>query len=99
MKSVARDSAGVHTFTFQDGKFTWSLEGDSPGFCEGTYALVGDIVRLTLTGDCSPEVDDIQWRLDDEGQLRLQLVAIQNGSFAEIKANLEAKPYQRIANP
>jgi len=97
LKSVAQTSAGVHTFTFQDGKFAWTLQGDSPGSCEGTYSLVEDINRLTLTGDCAPEVDDIQWRLDDEG-LHLHLVAIQNAPFADIKANLEAKPYQKIAD-
>ena len=95
MESSVRENAGVHTFTFQDGKFTWTLKGDSPGYCEGTYALVGDINRLTLTGDCAPEVDDIQWRLDDEG-LHLHLVAIQNAPFAVIKASLEAKPYQKV---
>jgi len=97
MESSVRENAGVHTFTFQDGKFTWTLQGNSPGSCEGTYSLVGDIVRLTATGGCAPEVDDIQWRLDDEG-LHLHLVAIQNAPFEIIKASLEAKPYQKIAD-
>ena len=97
MESSVRENAGVHTFTFQDGKFTWTLQGNSPGSCEGTYSLVGDIVRLTATGGCAPEVDDIQWRLDDEG-LHLHLVAIQNAPFEVIKASLEAKPYQKVAD-
>jgi hypothetical protein len=88
----------VHTFTFRDGKFTWHLESDNPGDCEGTYALVGDIVRINKGPNCGDEIDDIQWRLDDKGLLHLHLIAIQNGSFAEIKANLEAKPYQKIAD-
>ena len=97
MESSVRENAGVHTFTFQDGNFTWTLQGDSPGSCEGTYSLVGDINRLTATGGCAPEVDDIQWRLDDEG-LHLHLVAIENAPFEIIKASLEAKPYQKIAD-
>ena len=97
MESSVRENAGVHTFTFQDGNFTWTLQGDSPGSCEGTYALVGDINRLTLTGGCAGEVDDIQWRLDDEG-LHLHLVAIENAPFEVIRASLEAKPYQKVAD-
>jgi TRAP-type C4-dicarboxylate transport system substrate-binding protein len=100
LQSAANNQAGTHTFTFHDGKFAWHLDADNPdnsGDCEGTYALVGDVNRLTLTGDCAPEVDDIQWRLDDQG-LHLHLVNIKNAPFAEIKANLEAKPYQRIAD-
>jgi len=97
MESSVRENAGVHTFTFQEGKFTWTLQGDSSGSCEGTYSLVGDINRLTATGGCAPEVDDIQWRLDDEG-LHLHLVAIENAPFEVIKASLEAKPYQKIAD-
>ena len=97
MESSVRENAGVHTFTFQDGNFTWTLQGDSPGSCEGTYSLVGDINRLTATGGCAPEVDDIQWRLDDEG-LHLHLVAIENAPFEVIRASLEARPYQKIAD-
>jgi TRAP-type C4-dicarboxylate transport system substrate-binding protein len=97
MESSVRENAGVHTFTFQDGNFTWTLQGDSPGSCEGTYSLVGDINRLTATGGCAPEVDDIQWRLDDEG-LHLHLVAIENAPFEVIRASLEARPYQKVAD-
>jgi TRAP-type C4-dicarboxylate transport system substrate-binding protein len=97
MESSVNENAGMHTFTFQDGNFTWTLQGNSQGYCEGTYSLVGEINRLTLTGDCSPEVDDIQWRLDDQG-LHLHLVAVQNAPFEVIKASLEAKPYQKIAD-
>jgi hypothetical protein len=97
MESSVRDNAGVHTFTFQDGIFTWTLKGSSPGSCEGTYSLVGDINRLTATGGCAPEVDDIQWRLDDEG-LHLHLVAIENAPFEVIRASLEARPYQKVAD-
>ena len=99
LQSAARESVGVHTFTFQDGKFTWRLKGENPGSCKGTYALVGKIVRLTFIDDCAPEVDDLQWRLDDEGLLYLHLVDIKNAPFEIIKANLEAKPYQKIADP
>ena len=97
LESVARENAGVHTFTFRDGEFTWTLQGDSPGSCEGTYTLVEDIVRLNNSANCGDEVDDIQWRLDDEG-LHLHLVAIQNAPFEVIKASLEAKPFQKISD-
>jgi C4-dicarboxylate-binding protein DctP len=97
MESSVRENAGVHTFTFRDGEFTWTLQGDSSASCEGTYALVGDINRLTLTGGCAGEIDDIQWRLDDEG-LHLHLVAIENAPFEVIRASLEARPYQKIAD-
>ncbi|HLO31084.1 MAG TPA: hypothetical protein VK249_18190 [Anaerolineales bacterium] len=105
LKSVAQsDWAGLYTITFKDGKFlnTWQGEQGQSGKCQANYELVGDIVRLTYyqtTGqECEDEVDDLQWRLDDQGLLHLHLVAIKNAPFAEIKANLEAKPYQKIAD-
>jgi hypothetical protein len=42
-------------------------------------------------------VDDVQWRLDEEG-LHFHLLATQNDPFTEIRAMLEAKPYQKIAD-
>jgi hypothetical protein len=95
LKSVARNNAGVHTFTFQDGKFARSLKGENTGYGEGTYTLVGDVVRLAFTSAYGNEVDDIQWRLDEQG-LHLHLVNNENAPFADIKANLEAKPYQKV---
>jgi hypothetical protein len=50
-------------------------------------------VRLT-SGDV---VDDIQWRLDEEG-LHFHLLATQNDPFTEIKAMFEAKPWQKKAD-
>jgi hypothetical protein len=41
------------------------------------------------------EVDDIQWRLDNDG-LHLHLVAIQNAPFRVNKFYYEAKPWQKI---
>jgi hypothetical protein len=63
--------------------------------------VIEDIVRFTYftsTDECQGEVDDIQWRLDDDG-LHLHLVAIKNSRFLEMKAFFEAKSWQKIANP
>jgi len=102
-KANSDDWSGVYTHTFRDGVFhtNWQgTEGDQKGKtsrCAGTYEVVEDFVRVTLDKDCGGEVDDIQWRLDDEG-LHIHLVAIQNGPQVEVKALLEAKPYQKIGD-
>ena len=44
--------------------------------------------------DCAGEVDDIQWRLDDDG-LHLHLAAIKDAPLLENKAYIEAKPWQK----
>jgi hypothetical protein len=44
------------------------------------------------------EVDDIQWRIDDQGLMHFHLVANQNGKFIEVKATYEAKPYQKVGD-
>ena len=102
-KAKAPDWSGVFTHTFQDGVFSTSWQG-TEGYakgqtasCGGTYEVVEDFVRITLDQDCGNEVDDIQWRLDNEG-LHVHLVAIQNGPEVEVRAALEAKPYQKIAD-
>jgi hypothetical protein len=99
-KANSDEWSGVYTHTFKDGVFhtNWQgTEGDQKGKtsgCAGTYEVVEDFVRITLDQDCGGEVDDIQWRLDDEG-LHFHLVDIQNGPQVEVKALLEAKPYQK----
>ena len=66
--------------------------------CQAKYTVVEDFVRFTYYDvDCPGEFDDVQWRLDDDG-LHVQLLAIQNGSFAELKAMYEAKPWQKVAD-
>jgi hypothetical protein len=101
------DWAGVYTQTFQDGVFTtsWKLmegpDAGTTGSCTGPYAVVEDFVRIRYDngGDCfGGEVDDIQWRIDDQGLMHFHLVANQNGKFTEVKATYEAKPYQKIAD-
>jgi TRAP-type C4-dicarboxylate transport system substrate-binding protein len=96
-KAKAPDWSGVYTFTFQDGDFHWTWEG-TEGYAkgqtasaDGSYEVVEDFVRMTA-GDV---VDDVQWRLDEEG-LHFHLLATQNDPFTEIKAMLEARPYQKI---
>ncbi len=97
LRSNAESSAGLFTWTFQDGKATTSFEGIPPYKCEATYAVVEDFVRFTYTSgtDCDGEIDDMQWRLDDDG-LHLHLVAIKNAPFDGNRAYLEAKPWQKI---
>jgi TRAP-type C4-dicarboxylate transport system substrate-binding protein len=101
------DWAGVYTQAFQDGVFTtaWKLtegsDAGTTGSCTGPYAVVEDLVRITYAngGDCSGgEVDDIQWRIDDQGLMHFHLVANQNGKFTEVKATYEARPYQKVAD-
>jgi hypothetical protein len=98
-KAKAPDWSGVYNFTFQDGVFHWTWEG-TEGYAkgqtasaDGTYEVVEDFIRMT-SGDI---VDDIQWRLDEEG-LHFHLLATQNDPFTEIRAMLEAKPYQKVAD-
>lgn len=97
LRSKAADFAGLHTWTFEDGQATWRIEQEMPGSCEATYEVVEDFVRFTYTSgsDCADEVDDIQWRLEDDG-LHLHLVDITGAPFAENKAYLEAKPWQKV---
>lgn len=100
LRSVAHDWAGVHTLTFQDGKFQKYFQGDQvpPGKCQANYAVVDDFVRLTYFSDsdeCPGEVDDIQWRLDADG-LHLHVVAIHNAQLVENKAMFEAKAWQKV---
>ena len=97
LKSNAPDWSGIYVFKFQDGVFHWTWEG-TEGYgkgqtaaADGTYAVVDDFVRLT-SGNV---VDDIQWRLDDDG-LHFHLLATQNDPFTEIRAMLESRPYQEI---
>jgi TRAP-type C4-dicarboxylate transport system substrate-binding protein len=102
----ADEWSGVFTLTFKDGyhKSEWrGTEGSAKGdtnTCEATYTAVEDenIVRITFGPDCGNEIDDIQWRLDDDGLLHFRLVDIQNNSLTEIRAILEAKPYQKIGD-
>ena len=106
LQSVAREWAGVYTRTLQDGTFlgSWQGEQGQPVQCAATYAVVEDFVRFTYgtsatNTECAGVVEDMQWRLDDDG-LHLHLVAIKNGGpFLENKAWVEAKPWQKIANP
>ncbi len=98
LQSRSLDWAGVHTWTFQDGKATYHFQGQDESFgCEATHQVVEDVVRVTYTSgsDCEGEVDDIQWRLEDDG-LNLHLIDITGAPFVENKAYLEAKPWRKI---
>jgi hypothetical protein len=97
-RGEAQAIAGVTSTEFQDGKFTINMQINTPraSSCWGTYAVVEDFVRLTYTdNNCNGEVDDIQWRLEEDG-LHFHLVAVQNVPFRVNKFYLEAKPWQKI---
>jgi hypothetical protein len=85
----------TYTLTFQEGTFTSRLEGGYPAdFCEGSYEVAPEVVRVTLTPACNGQVADLQWRLEEDG-LRFHLVALTNGSFETGRAILETKPWQK----
>ena len=93
---------GMGTFTFQDGKAVYRHQGEMDYECEATYEVVEDFVRITYTDSpsnadfCIGLVEDVQWRLDDDG-LHFQLLAAHNTAFREDKAVWEAKPWQKVA--
>jgi TRAP-type transport system periplasmic protein len=101
LRSVAEaEWAGTYTLTLEDGKSlgVWQgLQGQT-GKCQANYEVVDDFVRFTYytdTDECLGEVDDLKWRLDEEG-LHFHVVDIKNAPFTEIKAYLEAKPWQKV---
>jgi hypothetical protein len=102
--SEAKGWAGLFFFEFQDGKGLFRAEYLS-GFiaeCPFTYEAVEDFFRNTYVDlgrpnyECGPQVDDLQWRLDEEGQLYLHVIDIKAVPFLETKANFEAKPWQKV---
>jgi hypothetical protein len=97
-KSKAPDWTGTYTWIFQDGKAKLDFQGPSGPFsCQADLASVGDTVKFTYTSgsECVTEVDDVQWRLGEDG-LHLHLVAIKNAPFVENKAVYEAKTWQKV---
>lgn len=96
-RSKAPEWAGVYTWTFQDGRAAFHSQVDITFDCEATYEVVDDFVRLTYSNsseNCANEVDDIQWRLDEDG-LHFHVVDIKGAPFVENKAVYEAKPWQQ----
>jgi TRAP-type C4-dicarboxylate transport system substrate-binding protein len=93
--------AGVGTFTFQDGKAVYQFQGETDYECEATYEVIEDLVRITYIDTptdqdvCNGVVEDLRWRLDEDG-LHFQLIAAQNVPFLEDKAFWEAKPWQKV---
>jgi TRAP-type transport system periplasmic protein len=98
-ESEAVTWAGTYTWTFKDGKARIDYTGTAgTDFnCEANVVVEEDIVQVTYSSGsaCEGEVDDIQWRLDQDG-LHLQLLAITNAPFIENKAYYEAKPWQKV---
>ncbi len=97
--STAAEMAGVYSWKFEDGKAQTDFQGTDSYSCTADYMVVEDFVRFKYTSgtDCSGEVDDLQWRLEDDG-LHLHLVAIISAPFLKNKAYLEAKPWQKVAD-
>jgi TRAP-type transport system periplasmic protein len=102
--SKAIEWAGLFFFEFQDGQGL-SRGEYLTGFiaaCPFTYEAVEDFFRITYVDlgqpnyECGPQVDDLQWRLDEEGQLYLHVIDIQAVPFLETKAVYEAKPWQKV---
>lgn len=95
-KEKTSELIGMAALTFQDGKFTSQsqIDGNHPGSCEGNYALVEGVVRMTFGGLCTGEVD-VQWRLEDDG-IHFHLIAVKNEPFLVNKVYLEAKPWQKV---
>ena len=106
LQSKAADWVGLFSFEFQDGQGIFRHEFPD-GFIEGcdfSYEAVENFFRITYIDlgkpnyVCGTEVDDLQWRLDEEGQLNFHTIAIQNAQFVENKAMYEAKPWQKVAD-
>jgi hypothetical protein len=92
---------GVSTFIFQDGRVVYRHEGDFSYDCEGTYEAVEDFVRVTYAdtpdGVCNGVVEDVRWRLEEDG-LHFQLIAAMNIPFELDQVGWEAKPWQKVAD-
>ncbi len=97
--SSATDWASKQTLTLLDGEGTWFLQKPEANiYCKSTYAVVDDVVRFDYTADCSAQVHDLQWRLEDDG-LHLKIVATQRAFDAQFKASFAAKPWQKVGEP
>ncbi|MBC7878531.1 MAG: hypothetical protein H7Y59_15275 [Anaerolineales bacterium] len=105
LRSVAEmEWAGIQTLTLKDGKSlaVWQGLFGQTGKCQANYEVVGDIVRFTFYSDdheCEGLVNDVQWRLDEEGLLHFHYVAIDNAAAIEAKIYYETKPWQKIGDP
>ena len=106
LRYVAEEEwAGVYTWTFQDGNAQLDFLGpiESATFtCLAEYAAVGGVVSFTfhpsiLAGPCAGALDEVQWRLDDDG-LHFHLVASSRGPLVELRTTYEARPFQQIAD-
>lgn len=94
---AANDWAGIHTYTLQDGQglYGWDDEDGDSGSCEITYSVVEDFVRFNFpSSDCGPAVDDLKWRLEEDG-LRFHLLAT-DAPYLENKAMYETRPWRKI---
>jgi TRAP-type C4-dicarboxylate transport system substrate-binding protein len=98
--------AGPQSYEFNDGEgiFRGEFHDGVVIVCPYTYEVVDDFFRLTYVDkgldnyECGDQVDDLQWRLDDDG-LHLHLVDIHDGLLVEMTAAYEARPWQLVANP
>ena len=89
---------GVITWTFAGDHATYQASYSDGGqeVCEAEMQPTGDLVRFVYVGRCAPEIDSIQWSLEDDG-LHLALVDIAGqAELAWNQAYLRAKPWQRV---
>jgi TRAP-type C4-dicarboxylate transport system substrate-binding protein len=97
--SSAIDWASKQTLTLLDGEGIWFFQRpDGNIYCKSTYAVVDDVVRFNYAADCTGQVHDMQWRLEDDG-LHLKIVATQRAFDAQFKASFAAKPWHKIGEP
>ncbi len=101
MRSVPDEWVGLYTLTYQDGtaRFDWQGNQGQIGKCVFTYAEVEDFIRFTSidkVAECPNEIDDMQWRLDADGNLHLNIINRQNAGLTEAKAMYEGKPWQKV---
>jgi TRAP-type transport system periplasmic protein len=97
MRPRALGQAGIYTFTLQGGQglYRWDEEDGDSGSCEITYSVVEDFVRLVFpTGDCGPSVDELKWRLDENG-LHFHLVTT-DANYLEVKTMYETRPWRKV---
>lgn len=101
MRSVPDEWVGLYTLTYQDGtaRFDWQGNQGQIGKCVFTYAEVEDFIRFTSideVAECPNEIDDMQWRLDADGNLHLNIINDQNAGLTEAKAMYEGKPWKKV---
>lgn len=101
LASNAPGWAGPQSYEFNDGEgiFRGEFHDGVVIVCPFTYEVVDDFFRIDYVDkglgnyECGEQMDDVQWRLDDDG-LHLHLVDVHDGLLVEMTAAYEARPWQ-----